>query len=89
MLWEGRAKTSKRLRDFVVRPKFPVESSSIVVHLDTARVPGLNEIDSLELVGRDGSRQWAMPQTQHHLRNQVHGDTVSIVRPGAEQLGTS
>jgi hypothetical protein len=40
VLWEGQAAISKRLRDFVVRPKFPVVSKSIMVHLDTARVPG-------------------------------------------------
>ena len=29
------------------------------VDFDRARVPGWNEIDAVELVGRDGSRQWA------------------------------
>jgi len=29
------------------------------VYLDRRRVPGWNEIDAVELVGRDGSRQWA------------------------------
>ena len=27
--------------------------------LDTSRVPGWNEIDAVEIVGHDGSRQWA------------------------------
>jgi hypothetical protein len=31
----------------------------IKVYLETKRVPGWNEIDAVELVGRDGSRQWA------------------------------
>ena len=29
------------------------------LHLDTTRVSGWNEIDAVELIGRDGSRQWA------------------------------
>ena len=29
------------------------------VYLDTKRVAGWNEIDAVELIGRDGSRQWA------------------------------
>ena len=32
----------------------------VIVRLDTASVPGWNEIDAIELVGRDGSRQWAV-----------------------------
>ena len=31
----------------------------MTIHLDTTRVPGWNELDAVELVGRDGSRQWA------------------------------
>jgi hypothetical protein len=34
-------------------------ASSIRVYLDTGKVPGWNEIDAVELIGRDGSRQWA------------------------------
>jgi hypothetical protein len=36
---------------------------TVTVHLDTARVPGWNEIDAVELIGRDGSRQWATKAT--------------------------
>ena len=34
-------------------------ASGVKVYLDTTRVPGWNEIDAVELIGRDGSRQWA------------------------------
>jgi hypothetical protein len=30
-----------------------------IVEFDTTRVGGWTEIDAVELVGRDGSRQWA------------------------------
>jgi hypothetical protein len=36
-----------------------VRSDQIKVYLDTARVPGWNEIDAVELIGADGTRQWA------------------------------
>ena len=34
-------------------------AASIRIYLDTGKVPGWNEIDAVELIGRDGSRQWA------------------------------
>jgi hypothetical protein len=58
-LWEGTAQGGSAPRDFVIRPPAGIQAQSVVVHLDTARVPGWNEIDAVELVGRDGSRQWA------------------------------
>ncbi len=58
-LWEGTATPAKRVRDFVVRPAPGVVTGTITIHLDTSRVPGWNELDAVELVGRDGSRQWA------------------------------
>jgi len=59
VLWEGTAAGGAAPRDFVVPVYGKLLAQSIVVHLDTARVPGWNEIDAVELVGRDGSRQWA------------------------------
>jgi len=44
-------------RRFVV--PYSLQASSVKVYLDTRRVPGWNEIDAVELIGRDGSRQWA------------------------------
>jgi hypothetical protein len=59
-LWEGTAYPGGAApRDFVVRSPYSVRANSVVVHLDTTRVRGWNEIDAVELVGRDGSRQWA------------------------------
>ena len=36
-----------------------VRAQSVKVYLDTARVPGWNEIDAVQIIGRDGSKQWA------------------------------
>jgi hypothetical protein len=59
VLWEGRAPVSEAPCDLVVRPDTPVEARTVKVYLDTARVPGWNEIDAVALIGTDSSRQWA------------------------------
>ena len=59
VLWEGTAAKGRGIRDFVVPVAGGIQANSIIVHLDTSRVPSWPEIDAVELVGRDGSRQWA------------------------------
>jgi len=59
VLWEGNAVTGQAPRDFVVNAPSGINAQSVVVHLDTSRVSGWNEVDAIELVGTDGSRQWA------------------------------
>ena len=63
VLWEGTSARGKAPRDFVVPVAAGVQANSIIVYLDTKRVSGWNEIDAVELVGRDGSRQWATSAT--------------------------
>jgi hypothetical protein len=58
-LWEGTAEPANTPRDFVVPVSEGVQTDSVVVHVDTTRVGSWTEIDAVELVGRDGSRQWA------------------------------
>jgi hypothetical protein len=59
VLWEGNSARGKAPRDFVVTVPAGVQSNSVIVYLDTKRVAGWNEIDAVELIGRDGTRQWA------------------------------
>jgi hypothetical protein len=59
ILWEGQDPTADAPSDFVVRVEGDVSARTLLVELDTARRPGWNAIDAVELVGRDGSRQWA------------------------------
>lgn len=60
-IWEGTMEPSTG--DELVSSDFkvgsPVRAQSVKVYLDTARVPGWNEIDAVQIVGRDGSKQWA------------------------------
>jgi hypothetical protein len=60
-VWEGTLEPSGT--DEQVSSEFPVthdiRAQSVKVYLDTARVPGWNEIDAVQVVGRDGTKQWA------------------------------
>ena len=59
LIWEGTAQPSPAPSEMGVKPKEAVVSNKIKIHLDTTRVQGWNEIDAVELIGKDGSRQWA------------------------------
>jgi hypothetical protein len=59
VLWEGTDPTVEALADLPIKVAGDVVSKSVKVYLDTARVQGWNEIDAVELVARDGKRQWA------------------------------
>jgi hypothetical protein len=59
VLWEGQPARGQALRVFVIRPITSVQAQSLIIHMDNALAPSWNEIDAVELVGRDGSRQSA------------------------------
>jgi hypothetical protein len=59
ILWAGDDPTTAAPADLVVRAQGEVVSRQVRIELDTARRPGWKGIDAVELVGRDGSRQWA------------------------------
>ncbi len=63
VLWEGEANAMQAPADMVVKPANSIRSQRIKIHVDSNRVPGWNEIDAVELVGADGSRQWATTAT--------------------------
>ena len=58
-LWEGTTPADGE----VIERSLPIppgtRANTVRLELDTSRVPGWNEIDAVELVGADGSRQWA------------------------------
>jgi hypothetical protein len=59
LLWEGTELPAQAPIDFVLPVSGNIIAQSITVYLDTSRVSGWNEIDAVELVGKDGTRQWA------------------------------
>ncbi|MBI4028622.1 MAG: hypothetical protein HY360_26785 [Verrucomicrobia bacterium] len=58
-LWEGQDPTSEAPADFVAPVTEDVVTRVVKIYLDTKRKSGWNEIDAVELVAKDGSRQWA------------------------------
>jgi hypothetical protein len=59
LLWKGTDPTAEAPQDFVVKPRRKVVARTVAIELDTAGRSGWTAIDAVELVGRDGSRQWA------------------------------
>lgn len=59
VVWEGTEPAAKAPVDMSFPVPNGVQAQSVKVYLDRSRVAGWNEIDAVELVGRDGTRQWA------------------------------
>jgi len=62
-LWEGRTPLAEAPLDTSFPLPPGVQAQSVKIYLDRTRAPGWNEIDAVELIGRDGSRQWAASAT--------------------------
>lgn len=62
-LWEGSEPHSVAPVEMEFTAAVSVTARSVKVYLDTSLVPGWNEIDAVELIGQDGSRQWATSAT--------------------------
>jgi hypothetical protein len=45
--------------EFVLPTGISLRATSILITIDEHKVPGWNEIDAVEMVGRNGARQWA------------------------------
>ena len=63
LIWEGVESPEQDVIERAIEVPPGITSDQILVELDTSRVVGWNEIDAVELVGRDGSRQWATEST--------------------------
>jgi hypothetical protein len=59
VLWEGTEPPGQAPVDRSFSVPAGIQANQIKVYLDRQRSPGWNEIDAVELVGRDGSHQWA------------------------------
>ena len=62
-MFDGEDPTTTAPDDFVIAANTDIESATIKVYIDTTRTRGWNEIDAVELIGTDGSRQWASEAT--------------------------
>src|SRR5262245_54089271 len=63
IIWEGVTEPGEAPIEKVFPVSGNIYAKGVKVYLDTRRVPGWNEIDAVELVGRDGTRQWASQAT--------------------------
>ncbi|HEY0510665.1 MAG TPA: hypothetical protein VGH73_02090, partial [Thermoanaerobaculia bacterium] len=92
LLWAGDDPTMEGPADLVVRAGREVTARAVLIELDTARRPGWEGIDAVELVGRDGSRQWASEAAASSTYATVGGVLAEELSPRArlytdERLG--
>ena len=83
LLWEGDDPTVQAPSFFEVRTERDVVARTILVEMDTARRPGWSAIDAIELVGRDGSRQWAAEAAASSTYATVGGMLADELAPSA------
>jgi hypothetical protein len=62
-VWEGVEPPATAPVETAFAPQTRVQANSVKIYMDTRRVPGWNEIDAVELIGSDGTRQWATSAT--------------------------
>jgi hypothetical protein len=75
-IWEGTEPAIQAPVDMSFPTTQKVNANTIKVYLDRRRARGWNEIDAVELVGRDGSRQWAASATVSSAYSISPGNTV-------------
>ena len=63
VIWEGVTPPTQAPVDTAFSAPAGLQAHSVKIYLDRTRAPGWNEIDAVELVGRDGTRQWASSAT--------------------------
>jgi hypothetical protein len=83
LLWAGDDPTSQAPSSFEVVADREVVAREIVIELDTARRRGWEGVDAVELVGRDGSRQWAAEAAASSTYATVGGVLAGELSPEA------
>ncbi len=84
VLWQGTMAAAGDLAEPAFSAPAGIVARNVKVYLDTKRVPGWNEIDAVELVARDGSRQWAQSATasstyaEGSSRALTHHDSLNL-----------
>ncbi len=76
IIWQGRHSAGEGIVDAPFNAPAGLTARNVKVYLDTARVPGWNEIDAVELIGRDGTRQWAKTSAASSSYGSLSGVTT-------------
>ncbi len=63
VIWEGVMSQGQAPLETALTVTPGVRAQSVKIYFDRTRAPGWNEIDAVELVARDGTRQWASSAT--------------------------
>jgi len=84
-IWEGTEPPSQAPVEMSFQMPGNLNTKSIKVYLDTKRIPGWNEIDAVELVGRDGSRQWAKSASASSTYAEQRSSSLRLIE--LEDLG--
>jgi hypothetical protein len=63
VIWEGAKPPAEPPTDTGFAAPAGLQAQSLKIYLDRTRAPGWNEIDAVELIARDGTRQWASSAT--------------------------
>ena len=80
LIWEGAEPPAQAPIDRSFTPGFgKVQSRSIKIYLDTKKVSGWNEIDAVELIGSDGTRQWATNATASSTYAEQSGRSLRAI----------
>jgi hypothetical protein len=79
-IWEGTEPTVPAPVDVSFPCAQKIQAKAVKVYLDRRRVPGWNEIDAVELIGRDGSRQWAASATVSSAYSISPGNTAAAAQ---------
>lgn len=78
-LWQGEAPKVAAPSNTPFAAAANVTARRVKIYLDTAKVPGWNEIDAVQLVGRDGSRQWVRSASASSTYGNLYGlETLSL-----------
>ena len=77
-LWEGTEPQVAAPVEMSFQVPSSITAKSVKVYLDTKRVPGWNEIDAVELIGRDGSHQWAKQASASSTYAEPRGEATHL-----------
>jgi hypothetical protein len=88
LIWEGEYHATTPAAETTFPVPGSIEAASVILYLDTTRVPGWNEIDAVALAGRDGTIHWASNAVASSTYAEPSGnEPTPRVERGVEQGG--
>jgi hypothetical protein len=85
VIWEGVEPGGTAPVETTIQVPPGVRSDQITVHMDTTRVAGWNEIDAVEIIGRDGKSQWASESSASSYYGDQYSSTNLVFQNAGSQ----